>query len=107
MGFEKLSGKIFIVGPGSKNRREELYLASKSGSITGRCVVDVEKYVLISLYDRSAIVRTTCGIGRESPPLLEFYDHTRKTRLSLTEEADGTPMIRLIDPARNEVQTFR
>ena len=107
LGFEGISGKTIIGAGGLKDHRAEMYVASKGDVVRARCVVDHDKYALISMYDPKAVVRTTIGIGRDSAPVLGFYDGARKRVLSFTEEIGGAPIVTISDPTKQKAWTIQ
>jgi hypothetical protein len=107
LGFEGISGKTVIGAGGLKDHRAEMYVASKGDVVRARCVVDHDKYALISMYDPKAVVRTTIGIGRDRPPVLGFYDGARKRVLSFTVEIGGAPVVTISDPTKQKAWEIR
>jgi hypothetical protein len=61
----------------------------------------------MALLDDSERTRTLCGSATRTEVEFNFYDALRRTRLRMTQETDGAPLIKFSDPQSGESRVFK
>ena len=98
-GGEGIGRALFeCSGPTGKS---SISLIDKNGTTRVK-VFESNSFSFISLFDTEKKVRLLSGVSPEQPPEFNLYEPGPMTRLRMTEEADGTPLLRLTDPNNGE-----
>jgi hypothetical protein len=97
---------LSISGPGEKDQSAAIALSPKVGKPTIR-MSDSRELTSASMFDSEGHIRTLVGWRPGDAPHFFLYDRDIHAMLEMTEEGDGTPVIKINDPVARESRVLK
>ncbi len=97
---------LSISGPGDEDHSAAFALSHKRGRTAIR-FSDSREMTAASIFDSDGHVRTLAGLRPGDSPHFFLYDDDIHALLEMTEEGDGTPVIKVNDPVARESRVLK